>query len=50
MKIIGESHWCLDSSKNGQYKMQTTDRRLQIGFKMQTGYKMQAGFKMQTEA
>ena len=26
----------------GQYKMQTADCRLQIGFKMQTWYKMQA--------
>ena len=30
-----------DSSKTGQYKMQTADCRLQTGYKMQTRYEMQ---------
>ena len=30
-----------DSSKTGQYKMQTADCKLQTGYKMQTRYEMQ---------
>ena len=34
-------HACTFNNVIGQYKMQTTDCRLQNGFKMQTRYKMQ---------
>ena len=38
MKVI------FDQTISGQYKMQTADCRLQIGFKMQTRYKIQTAF------
>ena len=40
------SFLCL-GSKSGQYKMQTADCSLQLGFKMQTRYKMQTADRVE---